>query len=97
MAENDDILVLTDGEGSYYAVPRVALEAFRVADAQRDGLEDAIGAGDVQGFNGINTTRSNIKSGGHMTSLGFFDISTAVTVSPTTQGSGLAIKEQGIK
>lgn len=95
MTENHETVVLTDGAGTYYAVPRSALDGFRVAEEHRDSLEAAIGTGDVQGFCTLNTTRANIKSSGSMTSLGVFNVSVATVGAVSTPG--LVIKEQGLE
>lgn len=78
MAENET-LVLTDGEGRYYAVPIAVLEGFRVPDSERDALEDVVGVGDVVGFASMNSCV--------LTSLGFFNIGNVLPVTPTTPGA----------
>jgi hypothetical protein len=47
----DQVLVLRAEDGATYAIPRAALEAFRLSDAQRAELEAHLGAADddVQG------------------------------------------------
>ncbi|HET8647636.1 MAG TPA: hypothetical protein VFO85_19210 [Vicinamibacteria bacterium] len=50
MADDDDVLVLRDGTGRYYLLPRATLEALAVPEAERGRLEAALGGADVAGF-----------------------------------------------
>ena len=45
-----EIVVLRDGQGRYYLLPRTALERARVPEEQQADLEEALGGGDVSGF-----------------------------------------------
>lgn len=47
--ESSNGLVLRDGEGNYYRISREVLEAHRVSEEERPGLEAALG-GDTGGF-----------------------------------------------
>jgi len=57
MDKKIEALVLTDGEGAYFAVPLDALEAYRVGGRNVDGFVAGLGVDDVQGFDAANTPR----------------------------------------
>ena len=47
--QNKGVLVLSDGAGNYYAIPRDVVQAHRVTGEQRDQIEKALGD-DVSGY-----------------------------------------------
>jgi hypothetical protein len=49
-AESVEIVVLRDGAGSYYLLPRTALEQARVPAEHQAALEETLDEGDVSGF-----------------------------------------------
>ncbi len=46
---NDEVLVLSDGEGTYYEIPREVVEQHRVSDERKAEIE-AAAEDDVSGF-----------------------------------------------
>lgn len=46
---NDEVLVLTDNEGNYYAIPRATLDQHRLTGEQKAKVEELVG-GDVEGY-----------------------------------------------
>ena len=46
---NDEVLVLTDNEGNYFAIPRDTLDQHRLTGEQKAKVEELVG-GDVEGY-----------------------------------------------
>lgn len=49
MAERDEMLVLADEDGNYYAIPRETVERYRLSGEQKAKLEELLGD-DVSGY-----------------------------------------------
>jgi len=88
MDKKIEALVLTDGEGAYFAVPLDALEAYRVGDGNVDGFVAGLGVDDVQGFDAANTARRGALRGRGMASLGVFLVPVGNSVAATPSGDG---------
>lgn len=81
-----EVVVLRDGEGRYYLLPRTTLEQARVSDRQQVALEEALGDADATGF-------SSFALGG-LTALGLLQAQPVggvlEIISPRDAASGLA-------
>ena len=49
-SEQAEMLILADGKGDYYRIPRSVLEQGRVPDDQKAQLEQALNQDDTSGF-----------------------------------------------